>query len=99
MNRLLVTASRSSAPVLRTSHTNAPTSVSAAATRLVTARYFSDTSDDIKVGTVKNFGYTGGFGFIIPDGVDPFNHADEDVIFIHRNDIARRDVGVTYSPR
>jgi cold shock CspA family protein len=46
-----------------------------------------DDDDSIKVGTVKNFGLKGGFGFIIPDGVDKRTHHAKDLIFIHRNDI------------
>lgn len=44
-------------------------------------------NDTIKVGTVKNFGINGGFGFIIPDGVGKHAHDAKDLIFIHRNDI------------
>jgi len=59
--------------------------------------------DTIMLGTVKNFGLKGGFGFIIPDGVDKRTHHAKDLIFIHRNDIAvapeTKTGGTRYYPR
>jgi len=59
--------------------------------------------DTIKLGTVKNFGLKGGFGFIIPDGVDKRTHHAKDLIFIHRNDITvapeTMTGGARYYPR
>ena len=43
-------------------------------------------NDEIKRGTVKNFNRKNGWGFILPDG-----HKEEELVFIHRADIAIRD--------
>ena len=62
-----------------------------------------DDDDTIMLGTVKNFGLKGGFGFIIPDGVDKRTHHAKDLIFIHRNDITvaseTKTGGTRYYPR
>ena len=46
----------------------------------------SRNDDEIKRGTVKNFNRKNGWGFILPDG-----HKEEELVFIHRADIAIRD--------
>lgn len=81
MNRLVTAASKFAVAAHRHNQ-HAP----ASAARFVVARHFSDDSG-LTLGTVKQFASKGGYGFIIPDGVDPKSHTNDDLIFIHRNDI------------
>eukprot|EP00581_Thalassiosira_minuscula_P027737 CAMPEP_0183749802 /NCGR_PEP_ID=MMETSP0739-20130205/501_1 /TAXON_ID=385413 /ORGANISM="Thalassiosira miniscula, Strain CCMP1093" /LENGTH=211 /DNA_ID=CAMNT_0025985651 /DNA_START=19 /DNA_END=654 /DNA_ORIENTATION=- len=93
MNRLLIYASKSAASSLRTNQIAS----SSATARFLAARHLSDAtagaSDDAetKVGFVKYFSYQNKFGFIVPDGVDPTKHRNDEICFIHRNDIKVMD--------
>ncbi|KAL7500674.1 hypothetical protein ACHAWT_008529 [Skeletonema menzelii] len=81
MNNFLIGASKFAVSSLRSNH-------AAPAARLVAARCFSsDGDDEVKTGIIKYFSYKTQFGFILPDGVDKKTHDDNDLIFIHRNDI------------
>lgn len=97
MNRLvLATASKLAASAHWAKHASASSSA-----RLVAARQFSDSSN-FAAGTVKHFGIKGGYGFIVPDGVDPKKHTDDQLIFIHRNDITvvrNEDGSMPYFPK
>eukprot|EP00986_Skeletonema_menzelii_P006438 scaffold2430_cov146-Skeletonema_menzelii.AAC.10 len=81
MNNFLIGASKFAVSSLRSNR-------AAPAARLVAARCFSsDGDDEVKTGIIKYFSYKTQFGFILPDGVDKKTHDDNDLIFIHRNDI------------
>lgn len=48
--------------------------------------------DEYKIGMIKSFSFRNQYGFIVPDGVDFRNPPQEDLYFVHRNNIREMEV-------